>query len=237
MTKATIASTFVSLLLVACAAETSGELNGGRGGAGGAGGEGESTGTPGDLNGDGIPDSEQGGDTVPGSTPPGAEQCKGAPHVGFANFDFVSDRKPGDVGVNRRRVKPYTALSSEFQRAIGAVPAGLPQAAAAFGQTPARWYAEPTAGAVSLYTMYTLSFTSCYDTMTDAKFTQTINAASATTECTAMQRKYWQRTPTPEETKACSDLVTTGLSDEPLARRRWAHACASVLTSVGFTTY
>jgi hypothetical protein len=50
-----------------------------------------------------------------------------------------------------------------------------------------------------------------------------------------MQRKFWQRTATPDETKACADF-TLGLT-EPVARRRWAHACASIMTSAGFTTY
>jgi hypothetical protein len=51
-----------------------------------------------------------------------------------------------------------------------------------------------------------------------------------------MQRKFWQRTPAPDETQACADL-TLGLTTEANPRRRWAHACASILTATGFTTY
>lgn len=61
-------------------------------------------------------------------------------------------------------------------------------------------------------------------------------AATADTECKAMARKYWQRTASPDEVKACSDLIQ-GLTTETNARRRWAHGCASLLTSTGFTTY
>lgn len=228
MTRALIASTIVGLFLVACAAEDADSLGRGPGGNGENGENGENGGDPGQTPG--------GDDTVPGATPP-IDACKGLPHVGFANIDFVADRKPGEVGVNRRRVKPFSALPSEFQRTLGVVPTALAANAAAYGQDPARWYSEPTAGAVSLYTTYNLSFTSCYDTMTDAKYTTAPTATTAATECAAMQRKFWQRTPTPDETKACADLAVTGLADEAVARRRWAHACASILTSVGFTTY
>jgi hypothetical protein len=169
-------------------------------------------------------------------TQPGG--CKeGAAHLGFANTDFATaGRNPGGIGIDRRRVKPYSALKSEFQRALGKVPTDLATSAAAFGDMPARWYSEPTSGAVSLYTMYTLAFTTCYDTMTDAKYTQMPTADSAAAECATMQRKIWQRSPTPDETKACADNAV-GLTDESVARRRWAHACASIMTSTGFTTY
>jgi hypothetical protein len=138
--------------------------------------------------------------------------------------------------VDRRRVKPYSALQSEFQRALGNVPAALATSSATFGGDAPRWYSEPTLGAVSAITMYSLAFTSCYDTMTDAKYAQMPTAASAATECAAMQRKIWQRTATPDEAQACVDNAV-GLTDEPVARRRWADVCASIMTSAEFTTY
>lgn len=231
MTRAIIASTIVALFMVACAAENASEL--GNGGPGGDGQNGENGTGPGGGGTD--PGAGGGGDTVPGATPP-TDQCKGQPHVGFANVDFVADRKPGEIGVNRRRIKPYSALSSEFNRVLGAVPAGLTLNAAAYGQVPARWYIEPQAGAVNLYTTYSLAFTTCYDTLTDAKYTTMPTQATAEAECAALQRKAWQRTASPDEVKACADF-TMGLTTETNARRRWAHACASVITSVGFTSY
>lgn len=228
MMRALIASTIVSLFVVACAAEDASSLNGG-GGAGDPNGNGENPGDPGA----GTP----GDGTTPGADPTQPGTCKvGVPHVGFANTDFVADRKPGAIGVDRRRVKPYSALSSEFKRTLGVVPTALAVNAAAFGDTPARWYNEPTAGAISLYTTYNLAFTTCYDTMTAANYAQPPTAQTAETECSTMQRKFWQRTATPDETKTCVDLVM-GLTTEPVARRRWAHGCASILTSAGFTTY
>lgn len=220
MTRAFIASTIVSFFLVACA-EDADSLTG-RGGRQNGPGEGQ----PGDPSG-----------ATPGTDPTQPGTCKeGVPHPGFAKVDFVADRKPGAIGVDRRRVKPYTALRTEFQRALGTVPAAMAQTSAAFGDVPARWYAEPTAGAVSLNTTYSLAFTGCYDTMTAASYTQAPTAQSAAEECAKLQRKFWQRTPTPEETTACADF-TVGLTTETVARRRWAHACASIMTSAGFTTY
>jgi len=234
MTRAFVASTIVAVLLFACAAEQGGDSLNDRGGsaadpnAPAGGGTGDGHGTTGDPTQDGT-------GTVPGVTT-APDLCKGEPHVGFANFDFTSDRKAGEIGINRRRVKPYSALKSEFNRTLGVTPTNLTVSEAAYGLIPARWYIEPNEGAVAVYTTYNLAFTTCYDTMTAAKYTQMPDATSAATECAAMQRTIWQRTATPDETKACADF-TLGLTDEPAARRRWAHACASIHAATGFTTY
>lgn len=214
MLKALIVSTLLSLSVVACVSESD-ELSNGKGGKGKSSG-----GTDGvDLDGDGIPDDQE-----PGNTTTTALECKqGIPHPGFAAFDFVSDRKPGEIGDNRRRVKPFTALNSEFTRAVGGVPAGLATSAATYGDVPARWYAEPQAGAVSLFTTYSLAFTACYDQAVEQ-------------DCAKLQRKIWQRTPSADETKTCTDFVAS-LTTETDAKRKWAHACASIMSSAGFTTY
>ena len=85
------------------------------------------------------------------------------------------------------------------------MPINLATSQAAFGQTPNRWYSEPQAGAVSLYSTYTMSFQACYDSMTAATYTTAPTAATAASECASMQRKYWQRTPTADEIKAIVD--------------------------------
>jgi hypothetical protein len=187
----------------------------------------------------GLPGSNGSGEGEPGSgdpTQPGS--CdEGKPHVGFAGTDFAADRSIGALGADRRRVKPFSALESELRRVLGVVPASLSTSASAFGDVPARWYAEPVAGAVSLYTTYSLAFTACYDSMTDSIYSQAPTTATATAECKKLQHKAWLRAPTAEETKACVDLATTTLASEPSPRRRWAHACASVLSAAGFVSY
>ena len=40
-----------------------------------------------------------------------------------------------------------------------------------------------------------------------------------------------------EEVDSCVDLVNNKTAEEPQARRKWAYACASVLSSASFLTY
>jgi len=215
MKRAIFVSAFVGLVVAAC--DDPSRLTGGGWGEGG---------------------EEEGEGAGPGADPNQPGNCKeGAPHPGFAGHDFVADRKPGGLGDDRRRVKPFSSLRTELARALGQAPAGLDTNAAAFGEVPPRWFAEPQAGAVSLYTTYGVAFTGCYDTMTQPAFSQAPTAQSASDECSKMQRKFWQRTPSPDEVKVCAELATAGLASEPAPRRRWAHACAAVLTSASFTTY
>lgn len=177
-----------------------------------------------------APGAADGDPTQPGS-------CQvGVAHVGLGKEDFVANRGVGALGADRRRIKPYSAMGTELKRVLGQSPASLTSSAAAFGDVPARWYVEPVAGAVTVYTTYSVAFTACYDAMGDAAHAQAPTDATAKTECTTLQRKAWQRSPTPEETAACVTLaVTKRTSDAP--RRRWAHTCAAIMTSAGFTTY
>lgn len=212
MTRITIASTLLGLLLVsACEVEEDSFSRKNHGAGGGAD----------DAN---DPNSD-------------ALCAKGVAHVGLGGTDFTADRTAGALGADRRRVKPFSALTTEFARALGQAPASMTASAAAFGEVPPRWYVEPTAGAVSLYTTYSLAFTGCYDTLTGPAYQQPPTPESAANECKTLQRKAWQRSPTPEETQACVDLATGGLATEPVARRRWAHACAAVMTAAPFTTF
>ena len=176
-------------------------------------------------------DAAAGDPTQPGTC------AVGVTHIGFGDEDFVAKRETGALGADRRRIKPYTALSRELERVLGRKPTNLTTSAAAFGDVPARWYAEPVAGAVTVYTTYSVAFTACYAAMGDAAHSTAPTAATAATECSTLQRKAWQRTPTAEETAACVDLAVTKLTTEPVPRRRWAHVCASVITSSGFITY
>jgi hypothetical protein len=52
-----------------------------------------------------------------------------------------------------------------------------------------------------------------------------------------MARKFWSKTPAPQEIQTCVDVAITGAASEPDAPTKWAYACASVLTSAGFLTY
>lgn len=230
MMRQIIPSVIASFILIACAGESDELSNGaGRGGR-------NNNGT--DGTGDG---------TTPGSDPTQPGSCKeGVPHVGFAGTDFVQDRKVGGIGSDRSRIKPFSALKTDFQRTLGNIPAQMNASAPAYGDVVDRWYAEPIAGAVSLNTTYNLAFAGCFDTMTAANYSVMPTAATATEECAKMQRKFWSRTPTPDETQACAnfamgvtdpDNLAANVTADQKIRRHWAHACASVMTSTGFTTY
>lgn len=177
--------------------------------------------------------------TNPDSTnPDGTISCEeGVPHVGFGNTNFTAERVEAEIGTDRRRVKPYSVLAGDMERVLGQIPENLSKNAGAFGAVPERWYSEPLANAVSLYSTYSGAFSGCYDTMTDAKYTKAPTEATAAAECSSLQRKAWSRTPTTEEIDSCKSLAVQGLASETDARRRWAHMCASVLSSAGFTTY
>ena len=59
--------------------------------------------------------------------------------------------------------------------------------------------------------------------------------AIRTKDCTTLTDIYGYG---PEQApKACADLALTELATEANARKRWAHACASITASSGFTTY
>jgi len=221
-----LTTSLLSVVVVACADEA-GELSGRRGAPGQ---NGENPGGEGDPNAPGGPDAP-GDPSQPGTC------AVGTPHIGFDMQDFVKDRPVGAIGVDRRRLKPFSALRTEFQRVLGAQPAAMASSEAAYGTVQARWYSEPVAGAVSTVTTYSLAFAGCYDTMTDAAYTAAPTTATATTKCTELQRKAWQVTPAADEVAACVDFAVNGIATEADIRRRWAHVCASIMTSTGFTSY
>jgi hypothetical protein len=162
----------------------------------------------------------------------------GRAYTGFAGNNLISARVPGNIGDDRMRVKPYSAFQTEYPRVLGATPASLTANAATFGSAQARWYMEPQAGAIMLYSAYSVGFDGCLNTMASKSQYGTMpTEATATTECTNMMTSYWSRTPTPDEVSACTGLAVNQLSSETDPHRRWAYVCASVLSADGFVTF
>jgi hypothetical protein len=190
-------------------------------------------------NGDGVDPNGNGVD--PSTTPPDVvKACKEAarPYKGFGGVALHESRTPGVAGDDRARVKPYSSLTGEYTRVLGAAPAILAQSAQTFGEAPARWFVEPAAGAVSIFTGYRVAFAGALTyTAKDAKWGVAPTAATAATECAAFERKAWSRTPVPAEIDACVQVAVTSTATETDARRRWAYALATVLTAAEFTTY
>lgn len=174
----------------------------------------------------------------PGQDPGDPALCTSKKYAGFDNRELTEERKVQKVGTDRARMKPFSALQTEYARVLGNTPASVAGSGATFGQPPARWYEEPEANAVALQTAYTIAFDGCLTyTATAAEFASAPDATSAEAQCAAMARKFWSKTPGPSEISACVEVATTGSAAEPNARRKWAYACASVLTSAGFLAY
>lgn len=217
--KITFTFSLLACVMIACG-DGGDELTGGRG--------------PGGSNPDNGPGNGPGDGTDPGDP----AQCTSKTYAGFDNRELTADRKVVKLGTDRARLKPFGALQTEYARVLGNTPASLTGSAATFGQPAQRWYEEPQANAVALQTAYSIAFDGCLTyTATASEFATAPDATSAATQCGAMARKFWSKTAAPQEIQACVDVATTGAAAEPNARRKWAYACASVMTSAGFLTY
>ena len=168
-----------------------------------------------------------------------AQACDfGYTYEGFGGTHLEAGREDEDVGFDRDRVKPYSALSGEFARVLGRpAPTLLTQLSSTFGQVPPRWYVEPDANAVSLYSTLRVAFVGCIDLTNTAEFDAMPDAANAESKCSAFARRFWSRSPDTDEVQACVDVVVSGTARETQPRRKWAYACASVLSSAPFLTF
>ncbi len=180
----------------------------------------------------------------PGGTDPNAppvdpvSQCTGKEFIGFGQEKLTASRVGALSGADQRRVKSFAVLRTEFPRVLGRAPASLNASASTFGAPPARWDEEPQLNAVALQTAYTIAFDGCLDyTAQGAEYATAPDANSAPGVCGAMQRKFWNQTPTPAEIASCVDVAVVDAAGEADSRRRWAYACASVLTASGFLSY
>ena len=173
-----------------------------------------------------------------GGTPDPKTCTPGRAFMGMGGLDLVAGRVVANAGVDRGRFKPYSSLAAEYQRVLVNTPASLAGAADTFGKPEPRWYDEPSVGSVVLQTSYTIAFDGCLTyTATAPEFANTPTAADASTQCAAMAKKFWSRTASPDQITACADVAVSGSASIPDARKRWAYACASVLTAAGFLTY
>ncbi len=182
------------------------------------------------------------GDPIAPAPAPAASICTGGAegqiYQGIGGVDLSAGRVENPLEVDRGRVKPYPVLAGEYQRALGKVPALYPQMATTFGAAPARWYEEPQASAIILYSAFRIAFQGCLDlTATPPAYATAPTAESAPLECNALSVKFWNRSPTDAERSRCAALAMDETSKETNPRRRWAYVCASLLTASGFLTY
>jgi hypothetical protein len=169
---------------------------------------------------------------------PVEEVCdQGFNYQGFGGMRLEVGRDEDQVGFDRDRVKPLTALRGEYARVLGTTPALLDSLSNTFGATPPRWYIEPESNAVSLYSSMRVAFVGCLSVTATADYDEMPDINNAPAKCAAFAHRFWSRDANTEELESCVELVTNKTGEEPLARRKWAYACASVLSSASFLTY
>lgn len=174
----------------------------------------------------------------PPMTPPTRTCALGRSYVGFGGEALEGDREQGDVGAERRRPKPFSALTTDYPRVLGSTPALLAGSESTFGVVPARWHAETTMSAVSVYTAFRIAFQGCLTLTTQpTKYATAPTDVTARAECAAWAERFWSRRALEPELAACAEVLVRDSVVETSARRRWASGCASTLTSAGFLTF
>jgi hypothetical protein len=164
----------------------------------------------------------------------------GSGYAGFMGTKLEEGRVKSNIGTDRARIKPYSALRAEYERVLGVAPSELDKAAASFGGGASpRYSAEPRASAIQVYAAFRLAFDGClsYVANNPELASQEPSKENASAECTSMARAFWSRKPTAEEVSACAEVAVTDSQSEGTADRRWAYTCASLLTSAGFLSY
>jgi hypothetical protein len=171
---------------------------------------------------------------------PAAPKCTdvGKSYAGFAGTKLEEKRVNAQIGADRARIKPYSALKGEYERTIGVAPASLEAAGTSFGNPPERFASEPRSSAIQLYSAFRVAFDGCLTfTETAAELAAAPTQESASATCTTMARKFWSRAPTADEVQQCTQVALVDSAAEGAPRRRWAYTCATLLSSAGFLTY
>ncbi len=192
--------------------------------------------------GDGMPmDSLPPADVPPPSTPPdtpAAPHCDmGRTYAGFAGTELTAGRYDADLGLETARFKPYTALQTEYPRVLANTPGLLASSGSTFAIVPARWYVEPQASAINLYTAYRIAFQGCLTATSGTSFATVPSNSTAATQCTTWAKAFWTRDPLQAEVDSCVKVAMTDTAAETDPHRRWAYTCAAVLSSADFLTY
>ena len=177
-------------------------------------------------------DDDGGGDDEP--VPVVCEQTR--IYTGFGG-PLGDDRPKILAGSDRMRLKPFAALATEYQRVLGV---DFPTSAYAgtFGKPPARWYEEPAASAATIYASFALAYDGCTRmTMSGGNFDLEPTAPLADRLCRDFARVAWQREANDDEAASCATYAVSQTAPSDPPRKRWAYACAAVLSSSDFLAY
>lgn len=179
----------------------------------------------------------------PGATDATVLSCSDKPqgrsYKGFGGGELAAGREDKMPALgNRYRVKPFVALSSEIKRVFGTEPRSLVASASTFPSAEPRWYVEPIASGVTVFTTFRVA----YDGALALAATEPLMAA-APQEATAAEfcKKYaelaWMRPPTDAEVTKCSKVALELTSAEMDPKSRWSYTLGSLLTASDFVSY
>lgn len=220
-------------LLVGCSG-TADSLESGANGGGDPSANGGGSGTGG-----GVGSGDFGGAVDPATGLPVGTTCsdRARSYMGLGGIELKSSRMEGQAGIDRARTKSYDVLLGEYPRVLNANPPSMATLGPTLGQPPAHWYAEPKASAVGLNSSLAAAFEGCLAyTAKEAQFVANPTAENAAAACSSMARKFWSRNASESDVQGCVDVVMTDAAKET-TNRRWAYACASLLTSTQFLAY
>lgn len=183
-------------------------------------------------------DTEVGADQ---ESPQGALTCApGKVYKGFGDAELAAGRVteiPSEG--NRFRIKPYAALLGEFKRVLATTPKSLTENADSFAEPPERWFLEPHASAITLFTIYRASYEAALTFV--ARDPKTYAAApdeqSAALACTGFAKQAWNRLPSSEEMESCKNMALVETAEVRDVKARWAYVFASIMSATGFISY
>lgn len=184
-----------------------------------------------------VPDA----DVTAGAGEPAIPVCSattGRTYKGFGDRELSAGRSEVPPGTDRFRVKPIEALSNDLSRVIGSVPPSLAANRGSFSAPPERWYEEPKASAVTIYTTYRIAYEAgLIYAGSSPELAAAPTEQSASTACASFARLAWQQEPTAAQVESCKKVALVDTAGEPDVKARWAYALASILTSAEFVTY
>ena len=177
------------------------------------------------------------GDDGSGSDEPVVcEQTRSYP--GYGGTKLEEKRPQIEPGSDRMRLKPFTVLATEYNRALGLTGFDTTAYAATFGRPPARWYQEPAASANTIYAAFALAYDACTQrTAQDALYDSAVTPELAGIMCREHARRAWHREATDAEANACITYTVDQTDPADAPRKRWAYSCAAVLSASGFLAY
>jgi len=193
-------------------------------------------------NGGSLDDSEESG-SAEASKEPDMVSCsmkpQGRSYKGFGGGELAAGREDKiPLLGNRYRVKPFEALSADITRVFGTAPPSLAASASSFPKAEARWFVEPIASGVSIFTVYRVAY---QGGQALASSDQSLAAAptpeSAQAACTKYIELAWQRPGTPDEINHCKNVAIMATAAETDVKNRWAYTIASILTAADFLSY